>query len=213
MKKILFLFFLFCLSFQSSFAEEEDSWKHLFGVHYSYNTVATFEGGVVNDGSSTAFFDSEIKFKNGLGIMYEARKSAPNAWGKAFGLEYMLEREIDEYEQNGEKASLSGDRAKIQITTVFASAVYQWDNFYLPFGLNFSRVNYYPPSNFKGSVDSEGGVGLHFGLGWSFEGNSYLELISKAFPYSLETKNGSNTVDFGAGTLGYAGFNFKYNFF
>lgn len=203
---------IFILSFP---LHAESNWKHLLGITYAYSGQVRLDDGTLVDGTDVYTGSTELDLETGFGFSYEARNIKANSWGFGIGIEYIQPREFqNKGEIVGVDVKFSGEMATIQTTTLLISAIYQWENFYLPFGLAFSSVKYEPPSTFDGDVDSESGMGFHFGLGWNFNDKAFLELVSKAVPYSLKSKpDVGEEMDLGEGTFAYAGFNFKYNFF
>ena len=110
--------------------------------------------------------DSELEgTESGLG--FEARRLYQNSWGGIFGVSFSSE-----------------------VSYLFSNLVYKWNNFYLPFGFNFSNIDLdisasSLPSNVT-ITDTSGGLGAQYGVGWSFNNNIALELLSTLNKISVD---------------------------
>lgn len=146
--------------------------------------------------------DAEVDVKNGLALDLSARYMPKQSWGFIAGLTYDFKREFDggELTLEGQKFIFDegGDNDEIQVTVIYANAVYRWNEFYLPFGLNYSFVDY---EAVGGGVDADGGIGAQLGIGYMLSDNFALELMSRATTLELGAKGGGYSIKFKEGML------------
>lgn len=180
------------------FAQEEsssDDWGHYLMGGFDIGNIATFTGGKSDSSSST--FDTEMEFETGFSIGYEYKKFAKNDWGNSFGITYHTERDVDNFTLDGTKYSSLSDPASISVLRLYANLIYRWNEFYMPFGLNIQSITYNAPSNYSGSIDAKGGLGINFAIGWAFNNKISAEYGVYSGSFSLE----SDTTDYGTGAL------------
>lgn len=213
MKRFIWFFVaVFALSFGAVKAEEtagaDPEWKHLLGLSYNFNTRARFDDVMMVIGSSVYSAEVEFEAENGAGIIYEARRAAKNDWGYALGAEYVFTRRferttvtIDNYTGSGDVDDDDG----FSTLAGYANLIYQWESFYIPFGINYTSIDY------KGDGDLDAGFGVNLGLGLQFTEKVYGEFMIKSSNTAFDEDDDS--LDFGDGTLTFAAIQLKYNFF
>ena len=208
LQKCLVFLFLFTSSLYAQ--ESSTDYKHTAFLGFDLVTSGSFEDGTTSSSSTT--FDSEINFESAFSIGYEYQEAKKESWGKAFGVSYHTKREVDSFDLNGETLQATGDAAEITMLKLNANLIYRWDIFYIPFGINLTTVSYDPPANYDGTVDSTGGLGFNFGLGWFINDQFAIEYMSSSSVWELEADDGSTTTDFGDGILAVATLRLKYIF-
>lgn len=211
MKKLWLLIPVLSCLCTNVFAQTSDvkEWRHLFGVNTNVISVE-YPDGTISDGTNSVGIETSQEYEAGLGLSYEARYSAANSWGFAIGYEHVFERKAEEVKIKSKETSQSvgfDSDAKLSTSAIYISALYQWENFYIPFGLSSISIK------FEGS-SSESYLSPHFGLGWNFNDKSFLEL--KINTISLESekiKDDTYTIKSGEGTATNVALHFRYNFF
>lgn len=158
--------------------------------------------------------EASLTFKQALALSFEARRTPAHAWGILGGLHFESERKL----HRGSiilgpfVAPLDVGDEKVQVSTLYVSAVYRWQTFYLPFGLNISSVKYTPSSGFTGTYDATGTVGGQLGAGWLLSDHFAFEIYSWVTGIDLQLSEGNSTVDYGNGTFANFFVNGKYLF-
>ncbi len=208
MKKIALLTLL--ISSFTVFANEQTDQEHFLIGGYDFTTIANFSGGYSSSSPST-LLDTELNFEPALSFGYEFRESKEDSWGKAFGATYHMERELESGNINGTELTVS-DPSKISMLRVYANAIYRWKNFYIPFGINFTSVNYTAPSDYTGNVDSTGGIGFNLAFGYYIDDKICIEYGAHSNLWGLEGTSGSTSIDYGDGALAVATLRLKYKF-
>lgn len=173
----------------------ERQWR--FGLGLSYGAGSRLSFNDIKSATSTGTAD--LDYENKLAIDLETRWMMSNAWGFQGGLTYDLEREFTggKVTSNGITTTLSGSDSKIQMTVIYGNAVYSWEQFYLPFGLNISIPKVTPTSGFTGNFSSSGGLGVQFGAGYNINDNFSVEAMLRG----AAVKMTSGATDFGMGFL------------
>tara|TARA_B100001971_G_scaffold215185_1_gene259394 strand:+ start:78871 stop:79506 length:636 start_codon:yes stop_codon:yes gene_type:complete len=209
--KLILPFVLLFTTF-SLYAEENSNsdFKHSVSFGFDLATTGSFEDGESDD--ITGPFDSELIFDSGLSIGYEYFEAKEESWGKGFGVSYHNSREVEELVIDGEDYDITGDAAEITLLKVYANLIYRWNTFYIPFGVNITSVSYEPPSSYDGSVESTGGLGFNFGLGWFVTEQFAIEYMGSSNIWTLEAKSDSSETDYGDGVLAVATLKLKYIF-
>lgn len=216
MKKLLLVILSLSLFSSLVFAEEETTssssstgYEHVLIFGYDLSSTASFTDGSVS--SSSSDFDTDIDFEGGLSIGYEYRMTKKEDWGRAFGITYHSSREAESFTLNGSDFEITGDAAEITLLRVYGNLIYRWDSFYIPFGVNLTSVSYEPPSSFDGSVDSTGGLGFNFAIGWFINEKFAIEYGAHSNFWTLEANDDDGTkTDYGDGVLATATLSLKY---
>lgn len=149
-------------------------YSHFINLGYDLRTGASYSEAFTSD-DPTETYEVEFDFEASYSVGYEARKAPKNAWGNAFGFIYSAKREVDSLTIDGDKYTVTGDAASVTMATLYATLIYRWETFYIPFGFSLNRVEYTPPSSFDGDVTSNGGLGFIFALGWELNDRFSLE--------------------------------------
>lgn len=213
MKRLFLLPILFLGLSSAAFSQEtataDNEWVRLFGLSYNFNNTLTFDDVEIYNGSDS--YDAEVEFEtsDAVGIIFEGRKVAKNSWGFALGAEYVTVRKMKEVDVDvdgvGSGSADVDDDHGFTTFSIYANAIYQWETFYIPFGLSYTRVDY------KGDGEIDGGFGANLGLGWQLDQKFYLEFMVKTV--NVELEDDSEDIDIGDGSLGATALHLKYNFF
>lgn len=213
MKYLLFLSLIFALKTQAQdnlegapgtqlVPTKESSWQFALGGSLSLSSSARFDSITVSNTAGT--LTAQLDYSNSISLELEARNMKANSWGFVGGLSLDREQEITGGTISGAGSFVvltGGNPSKIQTNTIYGSAVYRWNQFYLPFGLNISSVKYTPPSGYTGTASAKGGVGGQLGVGYYFSENFALEGHSRAIGLKLSGANSGSTFDYGDGFL------------
>ena len=208
MRKFILLF-IFLFSF-SSYAED---WR--FGVGGSLALGGTIEGDLyVSTSSGFGFGQIDLETEAGFEIEIDARYMPRNSWGFMGALAHGGSRDIDGgyVTVNGTTISATSGSSldTIQNTYVMTNAVYRWNEFYLPFGLNFSFLKY-ESEGFE--VDTDLGIGFQISVGYYIKDNLAVEFTSMATAFELTSRNGSgDKVDYNTSIYAYGALKAKYIF-
>lgn len=172
-------------------------WRIALGLGLSLGSTLKFDD--VRSGSSTG--KVEIRYKEGLTGIVEARYLKSNSWGFIGGVSSDSEREVDRMtiESGGTSITIAAGSgpSKLQTSHIFANASYVWEAFYLGFGLNYSFVKFTPATGYAARIEDEGGVGAQLGVGINIHPNIALEAWSRATAVKLKIDD----TDFGTGYL------------
>lgn len=197
----------------------EDKWKFAIGLGYMVSTSdGSFDDVTYIDTSVpiSILGTSDLGYSATHSIILEGRKLPSNDWGFAGGLSYEGEREFDSGVLSGDGITViltgGSDPSKIQTTTLYGSAVYRWNMFYLPLGLNYSLAKFTPAAGFTGSYDVGGGLGAQLGAGWLVSNQFAAELHSWVTALKLKSVDGTETLDYGTGHFRSLVFSMKYVF-
>jgi hypothetical protein len=188
-----------------------------FGVWGAINLAGNLSFGKVRFDTGAQSTDSaNLNFKDspsatlGLEVMY----GAPNAWGLSAGASYDSNHRFRAYEFSstyGRPASLTFGDFDANIFTIYANAIYRWDNFYIPFGLNISGIKVIDA---PATVDNlKGGAGAQFGVGYFFGEGIMGEFILRGTAVNSESRDMNGTrLELGVGSVGTAQVVLKYYF-
>lgn len=173
------------------------SWR--FGIGGSLSSmVANFRETKVGANQSEVL----IGYKGGVSLDLDARYMRPQSWGFLGALILNTNREEDTLtETTSSGATFTGtitEKGTISSHSLMANAVYQWDIYYLPFGINMSTYKYDAK---LGSATSKGGVGIQIGSGWWINDNFAIELWYKSTSVELKRTVGTTEYNFGNGSL------------
>lgn len=194
--------------------ESGGRWQFALGLGYMLST----QDGKFSDaraGATTG--EAEFDYEKTYSLIAEARYLPANDWGVLLGLNYEGQRQFDggTIKGGGVVVTLTGgsDASKVQFSTLYASAAYRWNEFYLPFGLNYSVVKFTPASTGGNQAyDASGELGAQLGVGWFFEEHFAIELHSWVTGMNLRTGSGAAEIDFGSGIFPHLFLMGKYAF-
>lgn len=189
-------------------------WRFTLGAGLMLTTsdLEAKNGRIYNStGSVNVSTSATVTRANSLFI--EIRRLQKFGWGAQLGAKYEFERETQTVTITGGGSTVSAKGGgKSQITTFYGNAVYQWDQFYLPFGLNYSQVT--PKGDSDPSVYSkmEPDMGMQFGLGLNINENLSGELMNWLVASKQIIKSSGTTWDVGRYTATSWVLALKYSF-
>jgi hypothetical protein len=173
--------------------------KFVVGAAFSGRTSSSGTGGTATGLIGT--FTSELEYKEGFSVSLEMRDSPSNSWGYGIGIIYDSTRELDSatFSSGGTTLVLTstGGASKIGSTSFEVNAIYRWNEFYIPLGLNYTSIRFTPATGYTGGYDVEGGFGAQLGFGVHLRDDISLEMMSRAAPYSLRTNQSGSTANYG----------------
>ncbi len=179
-----------------------EHWRFGLGGSLSLSSKLKFD--TVTTTGAVGNLVADLDYSNELSIEIEARKLNQMNWGFIGGLTYDAERKLTGGSVTGSGFSVavnSGDPSKIQATIIYGNAVYRWNQFYLPFGLNVSSIKFTPSSSYRGSSSVDGGLGGQLGVGYYINNNFVTEAYSRVVAVKLRSTTSSSTTDYGTGFL------------
>lgn len=163
--------------------------------------------------SATFLFDSDWSLEGGYSVSADLRKMPSNRWGFLGQINHEGARKVSSisFSSSGQTATVTGNSgaATLATTTIEANAVYRWNTFYIPFGLNYSKFNFQAASGFVGSYTVVDGIGAQFGLGLMIGSRCAIELWSRAANIKIKTLSAGVSVDYGDGTYSSTGLTLK----
>lgn len=176
------------------FAKGTD-WEYRVGLSHSIGANTKYENIQYTDGTNSLLGKGEVTYEDGLSFDFESRNLKPNSWGFLGGLTYDLTRKEKRAVVNFGNVTVNSEvGGNLQMTFLYGSAAYRWNEFYLPFGLNYNIVNY----KSEGTTTT-GGIGAQLGFGYYINEEFLFELLSRSASLNQKSTdpNGSS-VDFGA---------------
>ena len=174
----------------------------------TFSDIKETTGGVTYSGDATFYSD----MAPGFGI--EIFVAPENHWGWSAGLTYDSTRNL-----NSANAGFSGQsvsvvyadpKPTISFVTVYGNAIYRWDSFYLPFGLNVTSPTYKSSdgtiTTVTGTLGTQGGAGFFVNDHFSIEG--LLRLVE----FNVTRSSSTFYIDYGTGAMYGAQLNLKFIF-
>lgn len=116
-----------------------------FGLTYNTSGSLMFEDASMSGTSGNFNGEYEVELENSFGYSVGVTYSPRHSWGFNIGVAGDFKRRV-----KSEKATQSGyepaeytltEDYYVRFTYLNANAIYRWDNFYLPFGLNYAVMN------------------------------------------------------------------------
>ena len=186
------------------------------GVSVYYNSAdhLKFDDGKVE--SSGAKFDADFKLESAVGVGLHYMRAKPYAWGYSVGGLLETTRNIQSVSFSGGLSgtgSVDSDNFKLTLLIAEGSALYRFENFYIPFGLSVGI----PVLEYKSDIskiEATAGVGLQAGLGYFVNDNLSVEAYYRVIGIKLVSTElaTDNKTDFGYGYLRGATIGIKYLF-
>lgn len=173
-------------------------WRFALGA--SLDLGATAESDLsIRDISSGQVLNGKAEFdlQNSLAVELDARYLPANSWGFIGGLSVGAKREIESGKITIAGSTTvvndSGDPDKLQISILSASAAYRWNQIYLPFGLNYSSIDYDSTSL---TINAKGGIGAQLGIGFLPNDQFAIEAFSKVVAFDIDYVDSGLAVNF-----------------
>lgn len=158
---------------QENAEKAESGWQWGVGVGASTDTKWKFDEGMSQ---------GELRYNNALALSLELRNQEANSWGFQVGTTYEFERTLKTGSLTFANVTTNlptNNPPSIQMTVVYINGVYQWDHFYLPFGLNWTFVELTDSASIGGGSHHDSGLGAQLGFGWAFSQNIAAELLAR----------------------------------
>jgi hypothetical protein len=170
------------------------------GTEYKYNDFDYYSGGSFLTGEYTLEVDPAFHFA--LGVMV-ARK---HSWGAYVGISRESKRNVNSetVSINGitMTSTITGEKPSFTNTLLEFNSLYRWDQFYLPFGLNYSILSFSPadaPANW--TFEAEGSMGAQVGFGVFANDNVHFEFYTQVITNTLEITTPTETFKFNTGFM------------
>lgn len=201
-------------AFVATSSPTEKSYRWGGAVYYSTADTLKFDSLRVTTASGSGSGTFDFKMSGAVGLDISFTTMTRNSWGFIGSAHYEAARKIKSFTVSGVNgtATYSGDNGpNLSFFFLEGNAVYRWENFYLPFGFNYSFPDL---TNFGGTgqVTYNGGVGADISVGYFINENFAVEAWSRALMVKLNIDSGTNHIDFGNGLLTGLGLGVKYWF-
>lgn len=187
------------------------------GVSLYYSSANELEFDKAKTNTSSAEVNVNFKLENAVGVGLHYMRAKPNAWGYSVGglLESTRKFKGFTVSANGNSITVNATNDDTKLTLLIAegNALYRFENFYIPFGLNFSiPVLEYVSTSSK--VEALGSIGIQFGMGYFINDNLSAEIYYRSIGMQLKETSNSNSdeVDYGYGYLRGVALGVKYLF-
>lgn len=184
---------------------------HHSGTEFRFNDANFYSGGATDTGTYSFTLDGALQ------LTLAAIRSEPNSWGFFAGITFEQKRDL-KFEtvtlDNGgtSTAYYVGERPTVQFTLIEANAIYRWNTFYIPFGLNYSLVKFTQPSSSTSVVDASGSMGAQLGIGFYVTDQFRIELLSQVIAAKMNITTPTVTAKLGTGSLSGMVLRFAYDF-
>lgn len=156
---------------------------------------ASISGG--DDHSGVAVVDSNASVGAGLELWH----SEPHSFGWAAGLTYDSRRVVNDVTLKNMNSSVppfyNGFMPSFTIWTVYAEGVYRFDDFYFPFGINFSIPNYSDAPGDPGSTTFRGSIGPQGGAGYHVTSHFAVEALLRTLAFTAKRDEGNVSYNLG----------------
>lgn len=192
--------------------DEKDAARLGVMLYYTSADQLRFDDGKIESQAVNFKATYDLEKAVGLGLIYT--RAHQNSWGFSFGAFFESKRDFKSGSittSTGNSSSGSISSTKISFLLAEINALYRFNQFYFPFGLNFSApiLEY---QNTSTTLEVTGGVGVQFGLGYFVSDNLAAELFARSIGLTLTGDTGTTKIEYGRGTLTGAGFGLKYLF-
>lgn len=185
----------------------ERAWKFAIGYGIMVSSgELEFKDARASDGTNSGDLHASMGLKKENSMLMEVQYLKPNSWGFIGGIKFEDARKIESITvssgNNSATLTAGSDSALFRFTTYHVNAVYMWDKFYLPFGLNYSLVTL---ENLKvsGSYRTEtmGLYGSQVGLGYMVTPSFAVELTSWTLAVDQYLRVKNDVLDFNEGLI------------
>lgn len=180
--------------------------RRVHGAAYLFYSTADeieFDEISATSGGSSGAGDLTFKTEAGLGVGVEAFDSAPHSWGWSAGLSYEPKRKLKSFNGSingsGFSAVYTSPQPTFELWAVYGNATYQWEQFYVLFGLNFSSPILHKSPGATGSIKVTGTLGAQLGVGVRLAEQFGIEFTSRAIGIDMRGDDGTTFIDYGTG--------------
>lgn len=186
-----------------------------FGVslHYSVANEVRFNKAFVTTTTSSGNVEAVFRTDNGVGLGVTYARMETNSWGFLGNLIYEPGREISSVKFTGSGGTATANftnSPRVSFLITEANAVYRWNTFYLPFGINVCAPALHDTQGSIVSVSS--GFGVFLGGGLLINESSSLELFIRSLGLRMTETSDAGSIDYDLGTMAGLGFGYKYWF-
>lgn len=173
---------------------------HHAGSELRFSEVNFSSGGTTDKGTYSFTTDSAIQLTAG------AIMSEPNSWGIFAGVTLEQKRDLRSETVSVDSGASStayyvGEKPTVQFTLIEVNAIYRWNTFYIPFGLNYSILRFTQPSGATAVVNAHGSTGAQLGVGFYATEQFRIELLSQVIGAKMTLSTPTVAADLGNGTL------------
>lgn len=183
--------------------------KIIYGVGGSIVLNSHYTTSDLTISSTSGSYSANYDLSNGFSLDLSAMKAEQNNWGFLGVLSLGQSRKIDGGAVAGTAISTSGDETKFTTHTIAGNAVYRWDKFYLPFGLNYNTTTISGDSTI---TSVSGGLGYQLGAGYFIDENLSVDYTAIHSLVKINGKSGNTTYNYGNGYLTEVHVGLKYYF-
>ncbi len=189
-------------------------WRFAIGLGYNASGSAESDFSIQNLSTlSRANGEVDLDTEPGFNINFEARFLKKNGWGLTMGLDFDFDREVKTgtISSGGTTISVSETDNPDSFTSVvgYGNLVYKWEQFYIPFGLNLSYIDYKSSGL---NVNTTPSIGAQLGLGYETDSNFAMEMYSRVLGLEMDYIDGNYEVIFEEGLISNIAFRVKYIF-
>jgi hypothetical protein len=176
-------------------------WENAFGLLYTSYKVRFNE--LTNTPSSGSAFNTKLDFEhiyeNAAAFSIETRSIENNSWGTVFGLEYLPKRDLNEIKinsfppdtsENDTSEKCKSNCPSIQTTNLYLNTFYQWESFYIPFGILYG-LHSYKSNGISPKIKNS--VGFNLGFGFKIEDRYLIEINSRSQIFNLSYDDDDNS--------------------
>ncbi len=151
-------------------------WRFGLAVSYTLGSKVKF----ANASAPPLTGKADFTFEDVPSIEIEVRNLKAKSWGFVGAIAADFGRKIKDGNltntASGDFIYIVAEKEKFQTTTVLLSAAYRFENFYIPFGINYAAYKITPSGGFVGETKATGGLGGQIGFGNYFTDSFLFEL-------------------------------------
>lgn len=182
-------------------------------THYSGASELTFKDVNVTTTTASGTVEVDYGLESSVGIGVSFASMHPQGWGYLANIFYERAREFKSATIKGSTGATtitsSGSSSTIAFFIAEMNAVYRWDSFYMPFGLNVSAPTI---SEDMSGVSYYGNLGVFWGGGFILSDNATMEIFIREIAIRMKQYTSTSTIDYGSGTMTGFGAAFKFWF-
>jgi|GEM_PF-1933455 len=184
-------------------------------LHYSFANEMRFDDAYVFSSGGSGKVEATFKASGSAGVGLSWAQMRPMSWGFVGSVLYEPPREIDSVIFKGPGGSstgvITGTKPKVSFFIFEGNAVYRWNTFYLPFGLNASVPSLSDISS-STNIEVKGNIGAFVGGGFLIGQQSSLEIFLRSIAITMTESDSTGSINYDRGTLTGVGVGYKYWF-
>ncbi|MBS1972593.1 MAG: hypothetical protein JSU04_19960 [Bdellovibrionales bacterium] len=182
-------------------------------THYSGASELIFKDVNVTTTTSSGSVEVDYGLESSVGVGVSFASMHPQGWGYLANVFYERARAFKSATIKGSAGATtvtsSGSSSTIAFFVAEMNAVYRWDSFYMPFGLNVSAPTI---SEDMSGVSYYGSLGIFWGGGFILSDNATLEIFIRDIAIRMKQYTSTATIDYGNGSMTGFGAAFKFWF-